>query len=161
MRELPEITVQIINGLRAAAIDPILYGSQGVSLYIGDFKEFGDIDLLVNQRWMTDDWEKLIEIMNQIGFKLYNLHGHDFVNSESVHASFASNDILVRDNIVKSLKNATTNIEVGSTTITTLKPGVFKRAYEFSEQDGYRKNIRGKKDRTVIVLLNEYVNGSP
>jgi len=160
MRELPEITVKIIKDLRAAAVDPILYGSQGVSLYIGDFKEFGDIDLLVDQRWMTDDWEKLIEIMNQIGFKLYDLHEHDFVNPESVHASFASKDILVRDNIVQSLKNATSDIEVGDITITTLKPGVFKSAYEFSEQDGYRKNTRGKKDRTVIVLLSEYLKGS-
>ncbi len=160
MNILPKVTLRIIKNLRAAGVDPILYGSQGVSLFIGNFKEFGDIDLLVDQRWMANDWENLVVIMSKIGFELHDLHEHDFVNVEDLHVSFASKEILIRDGITSSLKDSTTTFLINSTSIKTLKPKVFKRAYEFSEQDGYRKKTRGKKDQIVIALLIEYLNES-
>jgi len=116
MPNLPPATTRLIAALQKVGIDPILYGSQGVSVYLGAFKQFGDIDLLIESRWLGADWQ---------------------------HTA--------------SLEDALEIFTVNDTTIRTLKPQLFKKAYEFSVRDGYRTAVRGKKDTDVIARLNDYL----
>lgn len=157
MPTLPKPTISIIGALQNEGIQPILYGSQGVSLFLGNFKEFGDIDLLVDNRWLYEDWNKLIGIMKGLAFELHDEHEHEFSNSDGQQISFASSEILAKDGIAHSLNEAVEEFIIDSVRIRTLKPEIFKKAYEFSAQDGYRKNVRGKMDSLVINLLSEYI----
>ncbi|HSX33503.1 MAG TPA: hypothetical protein VLF91_04155 [Candidatus Saccharimonadales bacterium] len=157
MPKLPSPTIRLITALQNAGVDSILYGSQGVSLYLGAFKEFGDIDLLVDNRWVLKDWQELITIMSGLSFALQDEHEHEFINADNIHVAFADKEILKRDGIAQSLDDILETFTIGNSKICTLKPELFKKAYEFSERDGYRKDVRGKKDREVITRLSEYL----
>lgn len=158
MLSLPQKTLDIIESVQKMGIVPILYGSQGVSLYVGQFTRFGDIDLLVDTKWINEQWQVLIAKMGEIEFELIDEHEHEFADHSSTTVAFAANDILVRDGISGSVRNAIQTLEVNNTEIHTLKPEVFLKAYEFSALDGYRKEIRNKKDSIVINLLKDYLN---
>jgi len=158
MPSLPLRTLQIITALQESGVETVLYGSQGISLYIGTFKQFGDIDLLVDSKWVEGRWQKLIKIMNGLGFTMQHEHEHEFVDSENTFVAFASTDILIRDGIASSFSSAIQELRVAGKNIKTLKPEAFLKAYEFSMQDGYRKDVRVKKDKEVMVLINDYLS---
>ncbi len=134
-----------------------MYGSQGASLYLGAFKEFGDIDLLVPDEWVSQDWSKLVTIMQGLGFALVDEREHEFTHSSGTRAAFAGRNILIRDGILESLDDCMREFEINGVSVQSLKPEIFKKAYEFSVKDGYRKDIRGKKDRQIIELFEKYL----
>jgi hypothetical protein len=153
----PARAVTIIEALRKHGIDPILYGSLGVSLYLGKFKDFSDIDLLVRPNWLETDWDKLQHVLSDIGFILVDAREHEFKNDTGVSVAFAKDTVLVRDKIVTSL-DETVIATIGTHTVRTLTPAQFRQAYRFSEKDGYRKHSRGKKDAVILRLLDDYLD---
>jgi hypothetical protein len=147
--------IEISTFLKKEGINPILYGSLGVSLYIGEFKEIGDIDILIEDKWVIGDkWQDLIKLMNQYGFKLINEHEHEFINDQNVDVSFSLHSILIRDKICDSIKDSII-IPKDNVDIKTLNIPCFIKAYEYSTKDGYRLAKRGKNDLQVIELLKQ------
>lgn len=149
--------VDIITYLQANSINPILYGSLGVSIYLGPFKAFNDIDLLVDGQWTGRKWPDLVAIMQQKGFKVVDEHEHEFRHQDGRTVAFAEEAVLTRDGILTDLDEVVTREVAGGMQVRTLSPEAFRAAYLFSEKDGYRKNTRGKKDRDVISLLDQYL----
>lgn len=144
---------EIDTFLEDKGINPILYGSLGVSLHIGEFKEIGDIDILVEDEWVIGNkWQDLIKLMNQHGFKLINEHEHEFINDQNVDVSFSFHGILIRDNIGDPTKDSVI-IPKDNIDIKTLNIPCFIKAYEYSAKDGYRREKRGKNDLQVVELL--------
>lgn len=123
---------------------------------MGAFKEFGDIDLLVDDELLNDKWQKLINIMQEGGFELVNEHEHEFRNSVGANVGFASENILIRDGIASLIKDIVDVKPISGLFVRTLTPQAFKKAYEFSVRDGYRINTRGK-DEKIIALLDRYI----
>jgi hypothetical protein len=156
MYKLPDTTVDLLRYLNEKGVSPLLYGSQGVSLYLGAFKQFSDIDLLVADEYLEDKWTALVSIMALRGFALVDEHEHSFRNTRGVEANFAAVSILKRDDILNGPDDIVT-IKTPQGPFKTLTAESFKRAYSFSIKDGYRRDIRGKKDQVIIKLLNEYI----
>lgn len=148
--------LEVISQLRGHRIDPILYGSLGCTLYLGDFKDCSDIDLLVPENWVTNDWPKLCKIMHDCGFMISDEREHEFTSNAGITVAFASERVLVRDKIIKS-SDEIIRIDVGGYYIRTLSAQGFREAYRFSQNDGYRRLSRGKKDGEVIRLLDNYL----
>lgn len=148
----------VIKYLRKNYIDPILYGSLGLSLYLGDFKKFDDIDLLVKDEWLHKKWPKLVETMKSFGFKLIDEHEHEFVNQSGSKVAFAEESILTRDGISEDFNNDVVAKPVNGIMIKTLTLPAFRRAYEFSKQDGYRQKMRDKKDAQAISLIDSHIS---
>lgn len=157
MSTLPEKTMHTIQYLKNKGIDPILYGSQGVSIYLGAFKEFGDIDLLVPDEYLNSKWQFLQDIMEEDRYSLVDSHEHEFKNDDNQIVAFASMNILLRDGVLSSLDDVI-ELDVVNTKVKTLRAKDFIKAYEFSKKDGYRKNNRGKNDQDIIDLLKNYEN---
>lgn len=156
LNTLPENTMQIIQYLKTNGIDPVLYGSQGVSLYLGNFKSFSDVDLLINGEYLGGQWHTLQSIMNLAGYSLVDEHEYEFKNGNNQLVAFASEQVLLRDGVLNSLDEIV-EASVGGVIIKTLSPQDFIKAYEFSKKDGYRKTNRGKNDEDIISLLNSYI----
>lgn len=154
MKIIPDTTVSLISNLQSHGIDPILYGSQGVALHIGKFKEFGDIDLLVQDEWIGNRWDELVAIMAELSFEMVNRHEHEFKNQSDISVGFAAESILTRDRILTSGLQEVLRVRFGRTVVRTLNKVAFLRAYEFSVRDGYRVEQRGKKDADIIKLLS-------
>lgn len=128
----------------------------GVSIYLGPFKAFGDVDLLISPVWLDEKWTDLQAIMTARGFKLVDEHEHEFQNTTGLCVAFAPETVLTRDGILDSLDEVV-RTKFNDCDVKTLTPEQFKRAYIFSEKDGYRKNTRGKKDQEIIQLLEAYI----
>jgi hypothetical protein len=61
-------------------ITPILYGSLGLEKVTKlDFSP-QDIDILVPLRFIKNEWQTLKETMEELDYKLVDLHEHKFVN---------------------------------------------------------------------------------
>lgn len=135
-------------------IDPILYGSLGVSVYLGNFKEFDDIDLLVEDIYLDNKWPDLVEIMKDNGFELIDAREHEFANEQNLKVAFAKKSILAKDNICDPQKDIETYNKNGLS-VKTLSKQSFINAYTFSSKDGYRKEKRGKNDLDIINQLKK------
>jgi hypothetical protein len=146
----------IITYLQGHGMNPLLYGSLGVSIYLGSFKDFNDVDLLVEDAWLGDRWPELCDIMQGKGFSLVDEHEHEFRNQAGLSVAFAQETVLTRDKVVDSPDRIITK-KVGGVSFRTLSPEDFREAYRFSVKDGYRKDNRGKKDQKVIDLLDQYL----
>lgn len=137
-------------------IDSILYGSLGVSIYLGKFKEVNDIDLLVEDVYLNDKWSDLIEIMKDNSFELIDSREHEFINKQDLKIAFAKKSILTKDNICDPQKDIQTHNNNGIL-IKTLTKQAFINAYTFSSKDGYRKEKRGKNDLDIVKRLKEII----
>ncbi len=152
-----EFAEQIIRQLKENGVECLLYGSAGVSIYLGQYKpSFSDIDLLVPDEWLESDWHKLQQIMSTMQYSLLDEHEHEFGHRSKPIVAFAKQSILTRDKIQKD-ESDIVMIPSGTTTLNTLSAVAFKRAYEFSSKDGYRIEKREKNDQLVIQLLNKYL----
>lgn len=157
MNSLPKSTLNLLRYFQDNRLHPILYGSQGVSLYLGAFKEFGDVDFLVTENLVGAEWGRLVKLMNDAGFSLKDEREHEFQDGSGLSVAFASETILLRDGVVDGLEELVVRM-VDGVAIKTLSPTAFKKAYEFSAKDGYRKDERGKDDRRIILLLEDYLS---
>ena len=137
-------------------IDSILYGSLGVSIYLGKFKEVNDIDLLIDDVYLNDKWSDLIEIMKDNSFELIDSREHEFINKQDLKIAFAKKSILTRDNICDPQKDIQTHNKNGIL-IKTLTKQAFINAYTFSSKDGYRKEKRGKNDLDIVKRLKDII----
>lgn len=135
-------------------IDSILYGSLGVSVYLGNFKEFDDVDLLINKNFIGERWPELKEIMTEENFSVLDEKEHKFINSEGVKIAFAGNNVLERDKVC-TLDTGVVEIERGGKKIKTITKEAFINAYLFSSNDGYRKEKRGRSDLDIVDALRK------
>ncbi len=152
-------TFEIVNLLRSHNIEPVVYGSVGTSLYLGLFKAFNDIDLLLDDQWLDERWLELQTLLYDDGFRLTDEREHEFEDSRGRSPSFAKKGILLRDQILHSFDELV-SMQTRSGNLTTLSPEGFLRAYAFSVKDGYRKAKRGKKDEHIIALLQDYIENN-
>ncbi|MDP4009718.1 MAG: hypothetical protein Q8P53_01900 [Candidatus Shapirobacteria bacterium] len=145
---------KVNNFLLENKIDSILYGSLGVSIYLGNFKNFDDIDLLVEDVYLSDKWLDLIKIMKNNGFELIDSKEHEFINKQDLKIAFTKKSILIKDNICDPKKDIQIHHKEGIL-IKTLNKQAFINAYTFSSKDGYRKEKRGKNDLDIVKSLND------
>lgn len=148
----------IMKLLGHKGVDTALYGSLGASVYLGNFKEFGDADLLVDAQWTGEDWSDLQDIMHSLGFRLVDEKEHEFRGADGESVAFAPLSIFERDGIEFDSAHDIVDIEVDGMSIKTFTPELFMRAYAYSVQDGYRTEERGKKDQLVIDMLRDYID---
>lgn len=150
---MQEFLVQIIKILKPLGIRPIVYGSFGVAIYLGDFKTFGDIDLLIEDEFINDGWAEFKKTLESNGFTLIDEREHEF-QFQDYKVGFASRDILIRDKIINDFSEL---VKYKNEDALTLSPEDFLKAYKFSLQDGYRINTRNKKDQDIISRLENYL----
>ena len=137
-----------ING--ALHMTPLLYGSLGLEQRLGVSLASDDIDVLLPQRALNAGWQRLITVMEQLGYTLLDEKEHEFVKGDFRVAyapledlePFAGVDIrmipLIRENGI-------------SYYLPELQD--YLRVYEASSRDGYRKNVKNKQDRQKIDLI--------
>ncbi|KKT39856.1 hypothetical protein A3K29_00740 [Candidatus Collierbacteria bacterium RIFOXYB2_FULL_46_14] len=140
--------------LRVNNVDSILYGSLGVSVYLGKFRDFDDIDLLVDDEFTGEKWSFLKELMSSNGFEISDEKEHEFVNPEGIKVAFAEKSVLIEDNICDP-KSDVVKIIVDGIDVNTLKPECFIKAYTFSSTDGYRIEKRGNSDLNIVQKLRD------
>ena len=131
-------------------IVPLQYGSLGLEYLTGDALGADDIDILLPRVFITDRWQEFKAVLEEHGYVLVDEHEHTFVR-DGVAYSYA--DI---EDLAPFAGINTEDIEMYETdgvSFLLLSLEQYLAVYQKSSKDGYRVNVRQKKDADKIRFI--------
>ena len=139
------------------SIVPLLFGSLGLEQRLHTSLNADDIDILIPETFLNEKWNSVVTVMNDSGYVLYDLHEHAFEKS-GLSLAFASIESLTPFAGIDIAKIPI--IEESGIYYYLLDLQDYLKVYTASSKDGYRKNIKNKKDEEKIKLINKAL-GAP
>ena len=131
-------------------IVPLLYGSLGLEYLTDDALGADDIDILVPRVFITERWHEFKSFLEVQGYALTDEHEHAFAR-DGVAYSYAD---------IEDLESfAGINIEdiemqeADGVRFLLLSLEQYLAVYQKSSKDGYRVNVRQKKDADKIRFI--------
>ena len=131
-------------------IVPLLYGSLGLEYLTGDDLGADDIDILVPRVFITERWHEFKPVLEEHGYVLVDEHEHTFVH-DSVAYSYA--DIEDLEPFAGINTEDIETYEVDGVRFLLLSLEQYLAVYKQSSKDGYRVDIRQKKDADRIRFI--------
>ena len=131
-------------------IVPLLYGSLGLEYLTGDDLGADDIDILVPQAFITERWHEFKSFLEVQGYALTDEHEHTFVR-DGVTYSYA--DIEDLESFAGIRMKDIEMREADGVNFLMLSLEQYLAVYKQSSKDGYRVNIRQKKDADKIRFI--------
>ena len=131
-------------------IIPLLYGSLGLEYLTGDALGSDDIDILVPRVFITERWHEFKSLLEAQGYVLADEHEHTFVR-DGVAYSYA--DIEDLESFAGVNTEDIEMQEVDGVSFLLLSLEQYLAVYRQSSKDGYRVNIRQKKDADKIKFI--------
>ena len=131
-------------------VSPLLFGSLGLERRLGISLNSDDIDVLLPERLLTDDWQQLIAMMEKLSYTLQDEEEHEFVKGD-FRMAFASIENL--EPFAGVDLNTIPLITDQGASYYLLELPDYLRVYEASSKDGYRKNVKNKQDQQKINLI--------
>lgn len=133
-------------------ITPLLFGSLGLERRLKMSLNADDIDVLIPERFIQDDWEALVKLMEEEGYVIVNTEEHEF-ECDGIHIAFAG---------IEGLKPFA-RIEISNVPVISengadfylLELSDYLKVYTASSKDGYRKNVKNKQDQYKIDLIRQ------
>ena len=131
-------------------IVPLLYGSLGLEYLTGDALGVDDIDILVPREFITERWNEFKAILEVQGYVLADEHEHTFAR-DGVEYSYADIEDL---EYFAGINTKTIEMhEVDGVRFLLLTLEQYLAVYKQSSKDGYRVNVRQKKDADKIRFI--------
>ncbi len=135
-------------------IIPLMYGSLGLEYITGKNLSADDIDILIPEVLLTDRWNEFKEFLTNEGYVLFDEHEHTF-GKDGVFYSYASLEELES---FAGIKLSDISIQSkGTVQFRLLSLEQYLMVYSSSVKDGYRVNIRKKKDKEKIEFIEGLV----
>ena len=131
-------------------IVPLLYGSLGLEYLTGDDLGADDIDILVPRVFITERWHEFKSLLEAQGYVLADEHEHTFVR-DGVAYSYA--DIEDLESFAGIRMKDIEMREADGVCFMLLTLEQYLAVYQKSSKDGYRVNVRQKKDADKIRLI--------
>ena len=131
-------------------IIPLLYGSLGLEYLTGDALGSDDIDILVPRVFITERWCEFKALLEAQGYVLIDEHEHTFVR-DSVAYSYA--DIEDLESFAGIHAEDIEMCEADGVRFLLLSLEQYLAVYRQSSKDGYRVNVRQKKDADKIRFI--------
>ena len=131
-------------------IVPLLYGSLGLEYLTGDDLGADDIDILVSRVFITDRRQEFKAVLEEHGYVLADEHEHTFVRG-GVAYSYA--DIEDLDPFAGIRMKDIEMREADGVRFLLLSLEQYLLVYQKSSKDGYRVNVRQKKDADKIRFI--------
>lgn len=128
-------------------IVPLLYGSLGLEYLTDDDLGVDDIDILVPRVFITERWHEFKTLLEVQGYVLADEHEHTFVR-DCVAYSYA--DIEDLEPFAGINTEAIEMYEAEGVRFLLLSFEQYLAVYKQSSKDGYRVNVRQKKDADKI-----------
>ena len=131
-------------------IVPLLYGSLGLEYLTGDALGSDDIDILVSRVFITDRWQEFKAVLEEHGYVLADEHEHTFAR-DGVAYSYA--DIEDLESFAGIRMKDIEMREADGVSFLMLSLEQYLAVYQKSSKDGYRVNVRQKKDVDKIRFI--------
>ena len=131
-------------------IVPLLYGSLGLEYLTGDDLGVDDIDILVPRVFITDRWYEFKALLETQGYVLVDEHEHTFVRDGVAYSYADIEDLEAFAGIrMKDIEMR----EADGVRFLLLSLEQYLAVYKQSSKDGYRVNVRQKKDADKIRFI--------
>ena len=131
-------------------IVPLLYGSLGLEYLTGDVLGVDDIDILVPRVFITERWHEFKALLEAQGYVLVDEHEHTFAR-DGVAYSYA--DIEDLESFAGIRTKDIEMCEADGVRFLLLSLEQYFAVYQKSSKDGYRVNVRQKKDADKIRFI--------
>ena len=131
-------------------IVPLLYGSLGLEYLTGGVLGADDIDILIPRVFITDRWYEFKALLEAQGYVLTDEHEHTF-SRDGVAYSYA--DIEDLDPFADIRMKDIEMREADGVRFLLLSLEQYLAVYQKSSKDGYRVNVRQKKDVDKIRFI--------
>ena len=131
-------------------IFPLLYGSLGLEYLTGDDLGADDIDILVPRVFITERWHEFKALLEAQRYVLADEHEHTFV-LDCMAYSYA--DIEDLESFAGINTEDIEMQEVDGVRFLLLSLEQYLAVYQKSSKDGYRVNVRQKKDADKIRFI--------
>ena len=128
----------------------LLYGSLGLEYLTGDDLSADDIDILVPRVFITERWHEFKALLEAQGYVLAAEHEHTFVR-DGVAYSYA--DIEDLESFAGINTEDIEMYEADDVRFLLLSLEQYLAVYKQSSKDGYRVNVRQKKDADKIRFI--------
>ena len=154
-----KIFLEITKELNKIDIVPLLMGSVGLELLTNKSFKSGDLDIHVpgdERGWEIEpelnvyNWDEISTVMNKLGYKLVNLHEHEF-KKDGLHVEFGIIDTLPQFAGIKLNDLKIREDEGAKYYLLTLEQ--YLKVYEASSKDSYRNENNNDKDFIKIKHL--------
>ena len=129
---------------------PLLYGSLGLEYLTGDALGSDDIDILVPRVFITDRWQEFKAVLEEHRYVLIDEHEHTFAR-DGVAYSYA--DIEELESFASIRMKDIKMRESYGVRFLLLSLEQYLAVYQKSSKDGYRVNVRQKKDADKIRFI--------
>jgi len=131
-------------------IVPLLYGSLGLEYLTGGVLGADNIDILVPRVFITDRWQEFKAVLEEHRYVLIDEHEHTFVR-DGVAYSYA--DIEDLESFAGINTEDIEMHEADGVRFLLLSLEQYLAVYKRSSKDGYRVNVRQKKDADKIRFI--------
>ena len=131
-------------------IVPLLYGSLGLEYLTGDDLGVDDIDILVPRVFIADRWQEFKALLEAQGYVLADEHEHTFVRDGVAYSYADIEDLEAFAGI--SIEDIELH-ETDGVRFLLLSLKQYLAVYKQSSKDGYRVNVRQKKDADKIRFI--------
>ena len=128
----------------------LLYGSLGLEYLTDEDFEANDIDILIPRVFITERWNDFKTLLEAQGYVLTDEHEHTFVR-DGVAYSYA--DIEDLESFAGICMKDIEMREADGVCFLLLSLEQYLAVYKRSGKDGYRVNIRQKKDADKIRFI--------
>ena len=135
-------------------ITPLLYGSLGLELRTGEALYADDIDILIPEVFLNARWEAFKTLLEADGYRLTDLHEHTF-EKDGVYCSYASIENL--HPFAGIHLSEIPSCEENGVRFLLLTLQQYRCVYAASSKDGYRAEVRGKKDAEKIAVIDRHL----
>ena len=137
-------------------IKPLLFGSLGLERRLDTDLNADDIDVLVPERFVGGDWDRLLALMTAQGYSLYDQQEHAF-EKDGVSVAFASLESLEPFAGVDIAAIPTVTDSGAEYLLLGLED--YLKVYQASSKDGYRRDVKNKQDQAKIdLIINRLTN---
>jgi hypothetical protein len=131
-------------------IVPLLYGSLGLEYLTGDILGADDIDILVPRVFITDRWQEFKAVLEEHRYVLVDEHEHTFARDG---AAYSYADIEDLESFAGIRMKDIEMREADGVNFLMLSLEQYLAVYKQSSKDGYRVNVRQKKDADKIRFI--------
>ena len=133
-------------------IVPLLFGSLGLEQRLQIDLNADDIDVLIPEVFLNEEWDRLVSVMNEQGYVLYDRHEHAFEKA-GLSVAFASIESLAPFAGVDVGKIPV--VEEAGVRYYLLDLQDYLKVYTESAKDGYRKDKKHKEDGEKVELIKK------
>lgn len=136
-------------------IVPLMYGSLGLEYITGENLNADDIDVLIPKVFLQSKWSEFRAVLAKWNYILIDEREHSF-EKEGIVYSYAPVEELQAFAGIPVCEIAQYTCDQIRFCLLSLEQ--YRKVYIASAKDGYRINVRQKKDSDKLAIIEKYLN---